>query len=65
MVVQAAVGDVVYGPLGIHHMMCKHAIKVLRRQAACNGPQLTEALVLLDKALPAQDVRPKVCVTPT
>lgn len=64
MVVQAALGDIVYGPVGVHQMMCKHAIKVLCRQATCNGSQLTEALVLSDEALPAQNVCPKVCVTP-
>ena len=64
VVIQAAVGDMVYHPIGMKQVMREDPIKVLCRQATCDRPKLTKPLVLLYKAGPAQDVCPKVCVTP-
>ena len=64
VVVQAAVGHMVYGPVGIDQVMSKHPVEVFCRQAASDGCKLAEALVLLDEAGPAQHICPQVGVTP-
>ena len=64
VVIQALVNDMVHSPVGLDQVLCQHAIVVLGREAACHWSQQAEALVVMYKAWPAQNVCTQVCMAP-